>query len=180
MSFLGCAPWPVVFCILTERQHGSLSFNLCHGPACWAPARVQRSHLWGMCVEGGTQFGGPSLTQYVRQQISLFSPLLTAQVPTLYPRKCCQGRWARVMVREPRVMCGCSVCLDKCVVSKACLIILLLLLFFFLQVLLPLLLLGDPCILCTCVRASACMCECFHMSRQEWNPRGPTRLDSGY
>lgn len=31
-----------------------------------------------------------------------------------------------------------------------------------------------------CVRASACMCECFHMSRQEWNPRGPTCLDSGY
>lgn len=136
VSFLGCAPWPVVFCVLTERQHGSLSFNLCHGPACWAPARVQRSHLWGMCVEGGTQFGGPSLTQYVRQQISLFSPLLTAQVPTLYPRKCCQGRWAWVTVREPRVMCGCSVCLDKCVVSKACLIILLLFLFsFFLQVL---------------------------------------------
>lgn len=98
---------------------------------CAGPLPGFRGHTCEACVwKGGTQFGGPSLTQYVRQQISLFSRLLTAQVPTLYPRKCCQGRWARVTVREPMVMCGCSVCLDKCVVSKACLIILLLLLFF--------------------------------------------------
>ncbi len=102
-------------------------------PAAWpcvlGPCQGSEVTLVRHVCGRGTQFGGPSLPQYVRQQISCLLPL-TTQVPTLYPRKCCQGRWAWVTVREPRGMRGCSVCLDKCVVSKACLIILLPLLFF--------------------------------------------------
>lgn len=160
-----------------------LKFQPVPWPCVLGPCQGSEVTLVRHVCGRGDSVWGPSFTQYVRQQISLFSPLLTAQVPTLYPRKCCQGRWARVAVREPRVMCGCSVCLDKCVVSKACLIILLLLLsfFFFFSGPFAFAAPGGPMhSVYMCVRASACMCECFHMSRQEWNPRGPTRLDSGY
>lgn len=114
--FLGRGPWPVVFCILTEQQHGSLSFNLCHSPVCWAPSRVQRSHLWGMCVEGGPSPGAPA-SHNMSVSKSLFFPLHLA-VSAQYPRKCCiQGWWAWVTVRESGGMCECSVCLYKCALS---------------------------------------------------------------
>lgn len=105
----------------------------------------------------GSQSGGPCLPQYVRQKISFFFLLCHCVSKETLPRVlnpgvCVDALFALINARCPSTV--------------------------------PPSLVGDPCILRTCVgvhaRELVRACVSTSICLDEWNPRGPTRLDSGY
>ncbi len=158
-----------------------LKFQPAPWPCVLGPARVQRSHLWGICVEGRLSLGAqpPTICPSANLLLS-FPPLLTTQSPLCIQGNVARGRWARVTVREPRGNAADALfALINVVVSRHAWL-------FAAASFSP-----SPFAFAApegpvhsvyrcCELVRECMCECFHMSRQEWNPQGPHTLDSGY